>query len=125
MRERLLAASGLASAVAASSCCILPLALLGVGIGGVGTAVLAALAPFQPLFIGLAVVFLGAGFWLAYRPYPAGCQDGECRQRLGRGIIKGMILTKAALWGGAALLAVTLGLEAQYWGQFWGQFWGM
>lgn len=74
----LLAAGGLLGALLASSCCVLPVALSLLGLGGAWLAVLAPLAPFQPLFAGLAALCLGAGFWLAFRPAEACGTRGSC-----------------------------------------------
>lgn len=66
-KTQALAASGLVVGLLASSCCLLPLLLLSVGISGAWIAQLTALAPYQPLFLGAAVTALGLGFWRAYR----------------------------------------------------------
>lgn len=63
---RLLSTGAVGSAIAASICCIGPLALAFLGLGG--GALLVALAPYRPLFIGVCVLFLGAAFYLAYGP---------------------------------------------------------
>jgi mercuric ion transport protein len=77
VRERLFAVGGLLSAVAASSCCILPLVLFGLGASGAWIASLTALAPYQPYFIAGALAFLSAGFYFAYRKRPATCEEGS------------------------------------------------
>jgi len=61
-------------AAALGLCCSVPwaVALLGVS-GAIAFARLAFLVPYS---LALAAVFLGFGFWLAYRK-PA-CADGEC-----------------------------------------------
>jgi mercuric ion transport protein len=46
----LAAAGGLLGALAASSCCIVPLALFTLGVGGAWIGNLAALEPYQPYF---------------------------------------------------------------------------
>src|SRR6266481_210174 len=50
-REGLLAAGGVIGAIAASSCCILPLVLFTLGISGAWIGNLTALAPYQPIFL--------------------------------------------------------------------------
>src|SRR5258708_11919123 len=50
-RQRLVAAGGILGALAASSCCIVPLILFSFGIGGAWIGNLTALAPYQPLFV--------------------------------------------------------------------------
>jgi mercuric ion transport protein len=46
--QRLMAIGGLFGAIAASSCCIVPLVLFSLGISGAWIANLTALAPYQP-----------------------------------------------------------------------------
>lgn len=60
--QRLAAAGGLLGALAASSCCLLPLALFSLGIGGVWIGNLMALAPYQPIFAAITLGLLGYGF---------------------------------------------------------------
>jgi mercuric ion transport protein len=64
---QVLAGTGLAAGVLASPCCLLPLLLLSVGVGGAWMSRLTALAPYQPLFLGMAAIALGWGFWRSYR----------------------------------------------------------
>jgi mercuric ion transport protein len=73
----LLATGGLVGAVLASSCCIGPLLLLSVGVSGAWIGNLTALAPYQPLFIAITVVFLAAGFWRVYRKPKVACEEGS------------------------------------------------
>ena len=70
MYEKTLAAGGLLAAVAASTCCVLPLALGSLGLGGALVAGLGVLAPYQTVFRLAAVALLGAGLWLAYARKP-------------------------------------------------------
>ena len=80
-RQAWLAAGGMLGAFASMSCCILPLVLFSLGLGGAWIGNLTALAPYQPIFIAVTLGFLGAGFWLVYlRPKPA-CTDGEACAR--------------------------------------------
>lgn len=57
------AALGLLGAVLASSCCILPLVLVVLGIGGAWIGTLTALEPYQPYFLATTAVCLGVGYW--------------------------------------------------------------
>src|SRR6185312_8587999 len=50
-RQRLIAAGGIVGALAASSCCIVPLILFSLGISGAWIGNLTALAPWKPLFV--------------------------------------------------------------------------
>ena len=70
-----LAAGGLA-AILASACCLGPLVLLSLGIGGAWIANLTALEPYRPLFIGLALLALFFARRRIFRP-AAECKPGE------------------------------------------------
>src|ERR1700736_6040100 len=65
--QKLVAAGGILGAIAASSCCIAPLVLFSLGIGGAWIGNLTALAPYQPIFIVITLGFLAAGYYLVYR----------------------------------------------------------
>ena len=54
---------GVAAAIAASLCCVGPLVLVMLGIGGAWIGNLAVLEPYRPVFLGMGVVFMA----LAYR----------------------------------------------------------
>ena len=56
-RQGLMAAGGLLGALAASSCCILPLAMFGLGVSGAWIGNLTQLAPYQPYFIAATTAF--------------------------------------------------------------------
>jgi mercuric ion transport protein len=104
--QRLMAASGLIAAIAASSCCILPLVLFGLGVGGAWVGYFTRLAPYQPCFITLTALFLGYGYWLVYRSSTRACADGQvCARPLpGR-------LVKAGLIVATILIVAALGLD--------------
>jgi len=51
-RQNLMAAGGLLGALAASSCCIFPLVLFGLGVTGAWIGNFTQLAAYQPFFIG-------------------------------------------------------------------------
>jgi mercuric ion transport protein len=53
------------AALAASSCCLGPLFLAALGLGGAGAT--AAVAAYRPCLLALTAVLLGAGFYLTYR----------------------------------------------------------
>jgi mercuric ion transport protein len=61
-------AFALASALLASTCCVLPLVLVLVGITGAWMSNLAVLKPVTPVFIGLALVALAWAGYLVFRP---------------------------------------------------------
>lgn len=109
MRERTLllgTATGAIGAAGAAllsvSCCVIP-ALYG-ALGAAGAVAAHSLTPYRPLMLGSSVVFLGFGFWRAYRPREAGCDGCYGRRRAaGRG-------SKAVLWI-AALVVLTSSLS--------------
>jgi mercuric ion transport protein len=79
--QKLMAAGGLLGALAASSCCILPLVLFSLGVSGAWIANFTQLAPYQPYFIAATIACLGYGYWLIYRASKVGCVDGEACAR--------------------------------------------
>ena len=63
--------AGAVSALGASTCCVLPLALVSAGVGGAWIARMRALEQFQWVFITLAVCAFGYAFYRLYvRPAP-------------------------------------------------------
>lgn len=79
----ILAGGGLLGALAASSCCILPVALFSLGISGAWIGNFTQLAPYQPIFIAAAVAFVGSGYWLVYRSSRRACaEDQACARPL-------------------------------------------
>ena len=96
--QRLMAAGGLLGAVAASSCCIVPLVLFGLGISGAWIGSLTRLAPYQPYFIGATLGFLGAGYWLVRHDSKRACADNEsCARPLARRLVKAVLVVATAL----------------------------
>ena len=103
-RQTLMAAGGLLGALAASSCCIFPLVLFGLGVGGAWIGNFTRLAPYQPFFIAATLAFLG--YWLVYRSSTRACADGgTCARPLPNRIVKISLIL-------ATILVVTaLGLD--------------
>lgn len=58
--------AGVLTAVGASVCCVGPLVLLALGIGGSWIGNLTAMEPYRPIFIGLTLLFLGLAFRKLY-----------------------------------------------------------
>lgn len=110
MKEQLVATGGVVSAIGASTCCLLPLALVSVGVSGAWIGYLTALAPYQPYFLVAAVLFLGAGFWLVYYKPATGC-GVQTENSLARRIVVGTFWVKVVLWLAASLVAASVGLE--------------
>lgn len=98
---RLTAVGGLAAAIAASSCCLAPLALFSLGVSGAWITNLTALAPYQPYFIVATLACLGYGYWLVYRRRTAACAaDAACSRPLpNRLIMTGLVLATVLVAG--------------------------
>ena len=92
--QNLTAIGGVLGAIAASSCCILPLVLFSLGVSGAWIGNLTALAPYQPYFIAGTVGLLGYGYWLVYRARQTACADDQaCARPLpNRIVLIGLIL---------------------------------
>jgi mercuric ion transport protein len=99
---RLAAIGGVLGALAASSCCILPLALFSLGVGGAWMGNLTALAPYQPIFAAFTLAVLGFGFWRVYGARPACAADEACARPLPRRMVK------AGLWFATVLTGAAL-----------------
>ncbi len=111
MREKILAAGGVLSALAGSTCCILPLVLVTVGVSGAWVGSLAGLAAYQPVFILIAIACLGAGFWLVSKRDAGQCEAGKCTDSQRGRFIKNILWVKAILWIGAVLVGLSLGVD--------------
>lgn len=69
---------GVIAAVAASLCCIGPLVLVMLGVGGAWVGNLAILEPFRPWFLGAAIIALFFAWKKIYRtPTAAACTPGS------------------------------------------------
>lgn len=99
----LVAAGGVLGALAASSCCILPLALFGVGVSGAWISNLTALAPYQPIFIAITLGFLGYGHYLVYWRAKNDCAEGAACARP-----PASRLVKISLWTATVLVAAAI-----------------
>ena len=64
--KKIIATGGLLGAIAASTCCVLPVILFALGISGAWISNLVSLAVYKPFFIVLSLVFVGTGFWMVY-----------------------------------------------------------
>jgi mercuric ion transport protein len=100
-QEKLLAAGGVLGAIAASSCCVLPLVLVSLGVTGTWIGSLSVLAPYKPIFIAGTVGLLGYGYYLAYGKPKEACAPGEsCARPLPNRFVK------IVLWGATVLVAI-------------------
>jgi len=89
--------ASIVAAIAASLCCILPIAFAILGVSVVGVS--AAFAAWRPYLLGVTGALLAAGFYFAYRPRRHVCALGQAcalpsAQRRGR----------TALWVGTGLV---------------------
>lgn len=102
-----LAAGGIIGALLASSCCVLPLALVLLGVSGAWIGQLTALEPYTPLFAVVTLGLIGAGMWHVYLRKAPECTSDTCADPRRR------TLTRTALWIGTAL--VLLALTTRWW----------
>lgn len=98
-----LVVGGLAAAIGASSCCVLPLVLFVLGVSGAWIGNVTALAPYHPYFVVAAVAFLGVGFFRVYRRPRAACAEGEACARPAS-----TRLVKFALWTATVLVGIAV-----------------
>jgi mercuric ion transport protein len=93
-QQGLIAVAGLFGALAASSCCIVPLLLFSLGVSGAWIGHLTRLAPYQPYFIAGTLACLGYGYWLSHRAARLACrEDQACARPLpGRLVRGGLVL---------------------------------
>jgi mercuric ion transport protein len=84
-------AGAVVSGLLASACCLGPLILAAIGIGGAG--LLGRFEAYRPVFTATTFGLLGAGFWLAYRK-PKAAEGDDC----GCEYPKASWLGRALLW---------------------------
>ncbi len=104
-RTRLVAAGSILGALAASSCCILPVVLFSVGISGAWIGNLTALAPYKPYFAAATLSLLGYGYYLVHVRPSTACADGSCARPLPNRLVK------FSLWIATALVATALAFD--------------
>jgi mercuric ion transport protein len=97
----MVAAGGVLGALAASSCCIVPLILFSLGIGGAWIGNLTALAPYKPLFVAGTAIILGYGHYLVYWKAGEACaDDAACARPIPNHLVK------LSLWFATILVVV-------------------
>nr|WP_051091851.1 mercuric transporter MerT family protein [Methylosarcina fibrata] len=64
------------AAVGASLCCVGPLLLLSLGVGGVWMSTLTSMETVRPFFLILTLIFIGLGFYKLYL-VPDSCKAGD------------------------------------------------
>ena len=102
---RLIAAGGILGALAASSCCILPLVLFSLGISGAWISNFTALAPYKLYFAAGTLALLGYGYYLVYVKSKQARADGSCAQPLPNRLVK------SSLWIATALVVAALAFD--------------
>ena len=110
MVTKLLAGGGLAAALAASTCCLIPLSLGALGIGGASLPMFSTLAPYQIAFRVAGILMLAAAFWLVYRRPRAAVEGAACA------VTPSQPLTKTALWIGAVMMGLVV--TSGWWERF-------
>ena len=95
--------AGSVAAILASTCCLGPLVLITVGVSGAWISNLTLLEPYQPVFVGAALIALLLAWRRIWRPVAA-CQPGQvCAiPQVNRAY-------RALFWVVAALVIVALG----------------
>ena len=107
-RKRFAVTGSVIGAVLASSCCIVPLLLVTLGVSGAWIGSLSALEPYKPWFAAVTMLFLGVGFWQVYWKPKQDCEEGSyCASP------KSDRVVKIALWSATLLVALTLTID--YW----------
>jgi mercuric ion transport protein len=104
-RTRWIAAGGILGALAASSCCILPLVLFSLGVSGAWITNFTALAPFKPYFAAATIALLGYGYYLVYVKPKQACADGSCARPLPNRLVK------SSLWIATVLVVAALAFD--------------
>ena len=94
---------GVVAAIAASLCCIGPLVLVMLGMGGAWVSNLSAMEPFRPYLLVIAIIFLFFAWKNIYRAPAAVCTPGTlcAMPHTNRGY-------KVMFWIMAALIVISL-----------------
>lgn len=110
-KKTLFAAGSVVGAILASTCCVVPLLFVTLGISGAWIGNLTALEPYKPYFAAVALVFIGLGFRQVYFRAKPACVDGSyCAKP------QSSIITKIALW--FATVVVLLALTINWWAPY-------
>jgi mercuric ion transport protein len=107
-KQEIFAAVGVIGAILASTCCVVPLLLVMLGISGAWIANLTALEPYKPYVAGIALIFISLGFRQVYFKAKPACVDGAyCAKP------QSAVITKTALW--LSIVVVLLALTISWW----------
>lgn len=113
-RKNWLAGFGIVGAILASSCCILPLVFLMLGVSGAWIGTLTALEPYKDYFAVITLIFIGLGFWYVYVKPRKECEEGYCATPKSDRVIK------TILWVSTVL--VLLALTVDFWAPILGNY---
>ncbi len=103
-RQKLTAVGGIAAALGAASCCVVPFTLFMLGVSGAWIGNLTALEPYQPIFAAVALGFIGYGAYLVYWKPKTACADGSyCARPVSSR------MAKIGLWTAGALVVIAVG----------------
>lgn len=75
MNQKQAIIAGVFAGIGASLCCVAPLLFVSLGLGGAWLANFTVLEPVRPVFIVLALVFIGFAFYQLYA-IPKACKPG-------------------------------------------------
>ena len=107
-KRNIFAAGGVIGAILASTCCVVPLLFVMLGISGAWIGNLTALEPYNPYFAGIALVFIGLGFRQVYFKAKPACVDGSyCAKP------QSAVITKTALC--LSTVVILLALTINWW----------
>jgi len=100
------------AALASSACCTVPFVLVSAGIGGAWMSNLTALEPYRPIFIVVALLFLGIAFRRRYASSndpECGCEPSGSRKSARVFLLMGTIVTSALIISPWVLAATSPG----------------
>lgn len=75
MKDKAFVGASIVAALAASMCCVLPIAFVLLGVGVAGAA--AFFAAWRPLLLAITFALLGVGFYFSYRKPQEACRPGS------------------------------------------------
>ncbi len=107
-KSKWLAAAGISGALITSSCCVVPLLLVTLGISGAWIGNLTALESYKPYFLSITILLLAFGFWYIYFKPKTECEEGIYCARP-----TSVRITKSALW--IATVLVLLSATVDFW----------
>jgi len=110
-RSGFLATGGVIGAILASTCCVVPLLFVMLGVSGAWIGSLTALEPYRLYFAIATLVFVTLGFRQVYfKAKPACVDESYCAKS------QSAIVIKAALWFSTA--AILLAQSINWWAPF-------